>query len=108
VIMRPSVATERGRSTLFPPLHGSHNVRAPRAVLGETDVTSCPAHTESHSPLLLPVYDQVVRCVLGRPKALWLGLHAALPAVPAVLTQYRMATTERMYRVITPRSTSSR
>ncbi|KQV93461.1 hypothetical protein ASD08_15545 [Streptomyces sp. Root369] len=29
-------------------------------------------------PRLLPVYDQVVRCVLGRPKSLWLDLHAAL------------------------------
>lgn len=29
-------------------------------------------------PRLLPVYDQVVRCVLGRPKSLWLDLRAAL------------------------------
>jgi hypothetical protein len=29
-------------------------------------------------PRLLPVYDQVVRCVLGRPKSFWLDLHAAL------------------------------
>ncbi|MGW9083679.1 DUF6308 family protein [Streptomyces yangpuensis] len=31
-------------------------------------------------PRLLPVYDQVVRCVLGRPKSLWLALHGALRA----------------------------
>lgn len=31
-------------------------------------------------PRLLPVYDQVVRCVLGRPRAFWLALHAALRA----------------------------
>ncbi|MFD8006081.1 DUF6308 family protein [Streptomyces mirabilis] len=29
-------------------------------------------------PRLLPVYDRVVRCVLGRPKSFWLDLHAAL------------------------------
>ncbi|MEU9208413.1 DUF6308 family protein [Streptomyces sp. NPDC048415] len=29
-------------------------------------------------PRLLPVYDQVVRCVLGRPKSFWLDLYAAL------------------------------
>lgn len=29
-------------------------------------------------PRLLPVYDQVVRCVLGRPKSFWLDLHGAL------------------------------
>ncbi|MFJ9590540.1 DUF6308 family protein [Streptomyces acidicola] len=31
-------------------------------------------------PRLLPVYDQVVRCVLGRPTSFWLDLHAALRA----------------------------
>ena len=31
-------------------------------------------------PRLLPVYDQVVRCILGRPKSFWLDLHAALRA----------------------------
>lgn len=31
-------------------------------------------------PRLLPVYDQVVRCVLGRPKSFWLDLHGALRA----------------------------
>ncbi|MFF2361171.1 DUF6308 family protein [Streptomyces sp. NPDC058122] len=31
-------------------------------------------------PRLLPVYDQVVRCVLGRPKSFWLDLHDALRA----------------------------
>ncbi|MFF4504117.1 DUF6308 family protein [Streptomyces sp. NPDC001401] len=29
-------------------------------------------------PRLVPVYDQVVRCVLGHPKSFWLDLHAAL------------------------------
>ena len=29
-------------------------------------------------PRLLPVYDRVVRCALGRPRPFWLGLHAAL------------------------------
>ncbi|MFI1211132.1 DUF6308 family protein [Streptomyces sp. NPDC020802] len=29
-------------------------------------------------PRLLPVYDQVVRCVLGRPASFWLDLHTAL------------------------------
>jgi hypothetical protein len=31
-------------------------------------------------PRLLPVYDQVVRCTLGRPKSFWLDLHGALRA----------------------------
>ncbi|EYT83619.1 MULTISPECIES: DUF6308 family protein [unclassified Streptomyces] len=31
-------------------------------------------------PRLLPVYDQVVRCVLGGPESVWLGLCAALQA----------------------------
>lgn len=31
-------------------------------------------------PRLLPVYDQVIRCVLGRPKSFWLDLHGALRA----------------------------
>ncbi|MFD5635757.1 DUF6308 family protein [Streptomyces sp. NPDC127077] len=29
-------------------------------------------------PRLLPVYDRVVRCALGRPPSFWLSLHAAL------------------------------
>ncbi|PBC69708.1 hypothetical protein BX265_7054 [Streptomyces sp. TLI_235] len=29
-------------------------------------------------PRLLPVYDRVVRCALGRPRPFWLALHAAL------------------------------
>ncbi|MGW8847773.1 DUF6308 family protein [Streptomyces xiamenensis] len=29
-------------------------------------------------PRLLPVYDRVVRCALGRPRPFWLLLHAAL------------------------------
>ncbi|MFD8675922.1 DUF6308 family protein [Streptomyces seoulensis] len=31
-------------------------------------------------PRLLPVYDRVVRCVLGTPSSFWLGLHHALRA----------------------------
>ncbi|MCX5326827.1 DUF6308 family protein [Streptomyces sp. NBC_00120] len=31
-------------------------------------------------PRLLPVYDQVVRCILGRPTSFWLDLHGALRA----------------------------
>ncbi|SFO12694.1 hypothetical protein SAMN04487980_10701 [Streptomyces sp. cf124] len=31
-------------------------------------------------PRLLPVYDQVVHCVLGRPKSFWLDLDGALRA----------------------------
>ncbi|MFF7551060.1 DUF6308 family protein [Streptomyces canus] len=31
-------------------------------------------------PRLLPVYDQVVCCLLGRPASVWLSLHAALRA----------------------------
>ncbi|WP_449346001.1 DUF6308 family protein [Streptomyces xanthochromogenes] len=29
-------------------------------------------------PRLLPVYDRVVRCAVGRPPSFWLALHAAL------------------------------
>ncbi|MFE0458574.1 DUF6308 family protein [Kitasatospora sp. NPDC058965] len=29
-------------------------------------------------PRLLPVYDRVVRCAVGRPSSFWLSLHAAL------------------------------
>ena len=29
-------------------------------------------------PRLLPVYDRVVRCAVGRPPSFWLGMHAAL------------------------------
>ncbi|MEU4464101.1 DUF6308 family protein [Streptomyces sp. NPDC024017] len=32
-------------------------------------------------PHLVPVYDQVVRCVLGRPESFWFDLHAALRSV---------------------------
>ncbi|MFK4272570.1 DUF6308 family protein [Streptomyces milbemycinicus] len=31
-------------------------------------------------PRLLPVYDHVVRCALGRPASWWISLHAALQA----------------------------
>ncbi|MEU3241147.1 DUF6308 family protein, partial [Streptomyces anthocyanicus] len=31
-------------------------------------------------PRLLPVYDQVVRCILRRPPSFWLDLQAALQA----------------------------
>ena len=31
-------------------------------------------------PRLLPVYDQAVRCILGRPKSFWLDLRGALRA----------------------------
>ncbi|WP_086696180.1 DUF6308 family protein, partial [Streptomyces recifensis] len=31
-------------------------------------------------PRLLPVYDRVVKCVLGRPSSFWLPLHTALRA----------------------------
>ncbi|WP_247706914.1 DUF6308 family protein [Streptomyces liliiviolaceus] len=31
-------------------------------------------------PRLLPVYDRVVRCAVGRPDSYWLALHAALRA----------------------------
>ncbi|MEW2409392.1 DUF6308 family protein [Streptomyces griseoviridis] len=31
-------------------------------------------------PRLLPVYDEVVKCLVGRPKSYWLGLHGALRA----------------------------
>ncbi|MFC8094825.1 DUF6308 family protein [Streptomyces sp. NPDC057301] len=31
-------------------------------------------------PRLLPVYDQVVRCILGRSKSFWFDLHGALRA----------------------------
>lgn len=36
-------------------------------------------------PRLLPVYDQVVRCFLGRPTSFWLGLHTALRADESAL-----------------------
>ncbi|MFJ9544382.1 DUF6308 family protein [Streptomyces sp. NPDC101225] len=29
-------------------------------------------------PRLLPVYDRVVRCAVGRPSSFWLALHVAL------------------------------
>ena len=31
-------------------------------------------------PRLLPVYDRVVRCAVGRPESFWLALHSALRA----------------------------
>ncbi|MFG2383250.1 DUF6308 family protein [Streptomyces avermitilis] len=42
-------------------------------------------------PRLLPVYDQVVRCVLGRPKSFWLNLHGALRADNHALHRELMA-----------------
>ncbi|BAU81216.1 hypothetical protein SLA_0261 [Streptomyces laurentii] len=42
-------------------------------------------------PRLLPVYDQVVRCVLGRPKSFWLDLHGALRADNRALHRELMA-----------------
>ncbi|PKR41628.1 DUF6308 family protein [Streptomyces sp. EAG2] len=36
-------------------------------------------------PRLLPVYDRVVRCAVGRPPSFWLALHAALREDGAVL-----------------------
>lgn len=42
-------------------------------------------------PRLLPVYDQVVRCVLERPKSFWLELHGALRADNQALHRELMA-----------------
>ncbi|MEU6240411.1 DUF6308 family protein [Streptomyces sp. NPDC047024] len=42
-------------------------------------------------PRLLPVYDQVVRCVLGHPASFWLDLHAALRADGFALQQELLA-----------------
>jgi hypothetical protein len=36
-------------------------------------------------PRLLPVYDRVVRCAVGRPPSFWLALHAALREDEAAL-----------------------
>ncbi|MFF4551388.1 DUF6308 family protein [Streptomyces sp. NPDC001435] len=36
-------------------------------------------------PRLLPVYDRIVRCAVGRPPSFWLALHAALREDDAVL-----------------------
>ncbi|MZE76714.1 hypothetical protein GTY57_06680 [Streptomyces sp. SID5475] len=36
-------------------------------------------------PRLLPVYDRVVRCAVGRPSSFWLALHAALREDDAAL-----------------------
>ncbi|MFJ4203507.1 DUF6308 family protein [Streptomyces sviceus] len=36
-------------------------------------------------PRLLPVYDRVVRCAVGRPRSFWLALHAALREDDAAL-----------------------
>jgi hypothetical protein len=36
-------------------------------------------------PQLLPVYDRVVRCAVGRPPSFWLALHTALRADDAAL-----------------------
>ncbi|MFF8639023.1 DUF6308 family protein [Streptomyces pilosus] len=36
-------------------------------------------------PRLLPVYDQIVRCAVGRPPSFWLALHAALREDDAAL-----------------------
>jgi len=38
-------------------------------------------------PRLLPVYDQVIRCLLGRPTSFWLSLHTALRADEGALHQ---------------------
>ena len=42
-------------------------------------------------PQLLPVYDDVVRCALGRPVDFWLSLRAALRADGAALQQRLLA-----------------
>ncbi|MEU7474242.1 DUF6308 family protein [Streptomyces sp. NPDC044984] len=36
-------------------------------------------------PRLLPVYDRIVRCAIGRPPSFWLALHAALREDDAAL-----------------------
>ncbi|MEU3202141.1 DUF6308 family protein, partial [Streptomyces sp. NPDC006996] len=36
-------------------------------------------------PRLLPVYDRIVRCAVGRPPSFWLALHAALREDEAAL-----------------------
>ncbi|MFE2159949.1 DUF6308 family protein [Streptomyces lydicus] len=36
-------------------------------------------------PRLLPVYDRIVRCAVGRPPSFWLALHAALSEDDAAL-----------------------
>ncbi|MEU2400500.1 MULTISPECIES: DUF6308 family protein [Streptomyces] len=36
-------------------------------------------------PRLLPVYDRIVRCAVGRPSSFWLALHAALREDDAAL-----------------------
>lgn len=36
-------------------------------------------------PRLLPVYDRIVRCAVGRPPSFWLALHAALREDDAAL-----------------------
>ncbi|MFD9123168.1 DUF6308 family protein [Streptomyces bottropensis] len=48
-------------------------------------------------PRLLPVYDQVVRCVLGRPKSFWLDLHGALRADNHALHRELMALRQSAY-----------
>ncbi|MFD6471783.1 DUF6308 family protein [Streptomyces goshikiensis] len=39
-------------------------------------------------PRLLPVYDRVVRCAVGRPPSFWLALHTALREDDAVLHRH--------------------
>lgn len=42
-------------------------------------------------PRLLPVYDRVVRCALGRPASFWLALHTALRADDQALHRKALA-----------------
>ncbi|MGW2641884.1 DUF6308 family protein [Streptomyces sp. NPDC001348] len=41
-------------------------------------------------PRLLPVYDRIVRCAVGRPPSFWLALHAALREDQAALHRQLM------------------
>lgn len=49
-------------------------------------------------PRLVPVYDDVVRCVLGEPKGVWLALNGALaaPKVQRQVARLRPAAPERV------------
>ncbi|MFB6558763.1 DUF6308 family protein [Streptomyces sp. NPDC056400] len=63
--------------------HGSPADQAWHALLDQTDVGWVIAGKllARKRPQLLPVYDKVVRCALGRPHpSYWLALHAALRA----------------------------
>jgi hypothetical protein len=46
-------------------------------------------------PHLLPVYDQVIRCLFGGPDHVWLGLHDRLAADDGALRKELAATRER-------------